>query len=78
MLSRQLLLPEFYHLPGYAGRVAFQPSLFSAVPFLHAAPQSGDFLSGNSREGAAQSKAASKCPGTYVIPGQTLMGERTC
>jgi len=78
MLSRQPLLPEFYHLPGYAGRVAFQPSLFSAAPFLNAAPQSGELLSGNSREGAAQNKAAAKSPGPYVIPGQSAMGGSSC
>lgn len=28
----QLLLPEFHHLPGHSGRVAFQLPLLSALP----------------------------------------------
>lgn len=82
MLSRQLLLPDFYHLPGFpAGEVAFQSPLFRAVPSFYAALQSGDLLSGNRGEGTAQNKEIAKVDkcrevvsGSYVIPGQRLTG----
>ena len=82
MLTRQFLLPDFHHLPGFpVGKVAFQASLFRAVPSFNAAPQSGDLLSGNRGEGTAQNKEfvkVDKCQevgsGSYVIPGQRLTG----
>ena len=82
----QFLLPGAFHLPGNAGKVAFQLSLsLSNAPSLNAAPQSGDYLSGNRGEGAPESVSGHieypTAPkgqifsGFPVIPGQSLMGE---